>query len=214
MVTTLAAQDWANLERYQQENKVLRELGIDKNRVVFMGNSITEGWSHHHPEFFKNKHYVNRGIGGQTTPQMLVRFRQDVVDLKPGVVVILAGTNDIAENTGPSSLKMIVDNIVSMAEIARGNNIKVVISSVLPAFDYSWKPGLNPDKKIPQLNILLKKYAQENGIVYVDYFKAMSDHQNGLKTAYGSDGVHPNQKGYQVMEPLVQAAIAEAIAKP
>ena len=128
-----------------------------------MGNSITEGWSNHEPTFFKNPAYINRGISGQTTPQMLIRFRPDVVDLKPKVVVILAGTNDIAGNTGPSTLKMIADNIQSMAEIAEANGIKVVLASVLPAYDYPWKPGLGPDKKIVRLNKMIKAYAKKAG---------------------------------------------------
>jgi len=208
----IEAQDWANLERYRQENKVFQIYGSDKNRVVFMGNSITEGWGHHHPEFFKNKSYINRGISGQTTPQMLVRFKQDVVALNPKVVVICAGTNDIAGNTGPSTLKMIVDNISSMAEIALTNNIKVVIASVHPAFDYPWKPGLKPNEKIPVLNKLLKSYCDKNEIVYLDYFSAMVDDKNGLRSDLGSDGVHPNKKGYQIMAPLAEAAIIKALS--
>jgi len=208
----IEAQDWANLERYRQENKVFQIYGSDKNRVVFMGNSITEGWGHHHPEFFKNKSYINRGISGQTTPQMLVRFKQDVVALNPKVVVICAGTNDIAGNTGPSTLKMIVDNISSMAEIALTNNIKVVIASVHPAFDYPWKPGLKPNEKIPVLNKLLKSYCEKNEIVYLDYFSAMVDDKNGLRSDLGSDGVHPNKKGYQIMAPLAEAAIIKALS--
>ena len=150
------SQDWANLARYKDDNT---KLGLPKpgeKRVVFMGNSITEGWGNLNPDFFKGKPYVNRGISGQTTPQMLVRFRPDVINLKPAVVVILAGTNDIAGNTGPSTLEMIADNIYSMAEMAKANGIKVVICSVIPAFDYPWKPGLEPAEKIASLNEMLK----------------------------------------------------------
>lgn len=205
------AQDWANLKYYQKENNSLKTPVPNENRIVFMGNSITESWSAHHPEFFKNKPYINRGIGGQTTPQMLIRFKQDVVDLKPKVVVICAGTNDIAGNTGPSSLQMIVDNISAMAEIALANNIKVVIASVHPAFDYQWKPGLKPNEKIPVLNKLLKAYSKQNNIVYLDYFSAMVDDKNGLRSELGPDGVHPNKKGYQIMAPLAEAAIKKAL---
>ena len=213
MIESTYSQDWANLNRYKIENENLDLTLSNENRIVFMGNSITEGWSQHHSDFFIGKPYINRGIGGQTTPQMLIRFRQDVVDLKAKVVVILAGTNDIAGNTGPMTLKMIYDNIISMTEIAHANGINVIISSVLPAFDYPWKPGLNPNKKIPKLNEMLKKYAEINNIVYLDYFTAMADEQNGLKKEYGSDGVHPNKTGYKVMEPLVEEAISKALKK-
>lgn len=205
------AQDWANFSRFRDENAKagIPEPGV--KRVVFMGNSITEGWSKIDPDFFSGKPYINRGISGQTTPQMLLRFRADVINLKPAIVVILAGTNDIAGNTGPSTPEMIMDNIISMTELARTNDIKVILSSVLPAFDYPWSPGLNPDKKIPELNTMIKKYAGENGIIYLDYFTAMTDGLNGLKAEYTYDGVHPNKKGYEVMDVLVEKAIAKAL---
>ena len=212
MLTTIQAQDWANLAHYKTLNDSLQKPKLNENRVVFMGNSITEAWSQNHPEFFKNKLYINRGIGGQTTPQMLIRFKQDVIDLQPKVVVICAGTNDIAENTGPSTLKMIVDNITSMAEIARSNRIKVIIaSSVHPAYDYPWRTGLNPNEKIPILNKLLKAYSKKNDIVYLDYFSAMVDDKNGLRRNLGADGVHPNRKGYEIMAPLAEKAIEKAL---
>jgi lysophospholipase L1-like esterase len=176
-----------------------------------MGNSITEGWSRFCPDFFAGRPYLNRGISGQTTPQMLVRFRPDAIDLKPAVVVILAGTNDIAGNTGPSTLEMIEENIISMAELAKANSIKVVLSSVLPAFDYPWKPGINPAEKIVALNAMIKKYADNNGIIYLDYFSSMADERNGLKSEYSDDGVHPNEAGYRVMAPLAEEAIAKAL---
>jgi lysophospholipase L1-like esterase len=176
-----------------------------------MGNSITEGWLNIRPEFFANKPYVNRGIGGQTTPQMLLRFRQDVINLMPSAVVILAGINDIAGNTGPSTIEMIVDNIVSMAELAKANNIKVILCSVLPASDFPWRPGLEPVEKVVKLNVLLKTYANKHNLVYVDYFTAMADKSNGLKNELGSDGVHPNIAGYLIMEPLIEKAIAKAL---
>ena len=205
------SQDWPNLEHFSEDNKKVGLPKIDENRVVFMGNSITIGWINTRPEFFKGKPYINRGISGQTTPQMLLRFRQDVIDLKPKVVVILAGTNDIAGNTGPSSLKMIVDNIKSMAELAKANGIKVIISSVLPAFDYPWKPGLKPNEKIPALNSLLKEYTDKNGHIYLDYFTAMADDRNGLPKKYAADEVHPTAAGYAVMEPMVEDAINKAL---
>ncbi len=205
------AGDWANLKRFQEANLTLSPPKPNENRVVFMGNSITEGWGNIAPEFFAGKPYINRGISGQTTPQMLVRFRQDVVNLKPKVVVILAGTNDIAGNTGPMTLQQTVDNIISMAQLAKANNIKVVISSILPAFDYPWKPGLEPAEKIFTINTLLKDFANKNKCVYLDYFTSMSDERKGLKKELGYDGVHPNLAGYKIMAPLAEKAIAEAL---
>jgi len=205
------SQDWANLARFRDENAKLGSPKPGENRIVFMGNSITEGWGNLNPDFFKGKPYVNRGISGQTTPQMLIRFRPDVINLKPAVVVILAGTNDIAGNTGPSTLEMIADNIYSMAELAKANGIKVVISSVIPAFDYPWKPGMEPAEKIFALNEMLKTYAKKNGVVYLDYFSAMADNRKGLKAELTADGVHPNEAGYKVMGPLAEKAIAEAL---
>lgn len=205
------AQDWANTSRFKDDNAKLGLPGSGEKRVVFMGNSITEGWIRTSPEFFTGKSYVNRGISGQTTPQMLVRFRSDVINLKPALVVILAGTNDIAGNTGPSTLEMIMDNLISMCELAKANNIKVVLSSVLPAFDYPWKPGMQPVEKIAALNAMIKKYADQNGIVYLDYYSAMADERKGLPKELSGDGVHPNKKGYDVMAPLAEAAIKKAL---
>ena len=213
MEQTLLAQnnDWPNFERYKEENLKLGLPKVDENRVVFMGNSITQGWSEVNPDFFIGKPYINRGISGQTTPQMLVRFRSDVVNLKPKVVVILAGTNDIAGNTGPTTLEMIEGNIASMVEIAKANNIKVVLCSLLPAYDYPWKPGLEPAQKIIDLNKRIEDYALKNEIIYVDYFTSMVDNRNGLKKEYSEDGVHPNLAGYKVMEPIVEKAINEEL---
>jgi lysophospholipase L1-like esterase len=207
------SQDWANLEMFKEANAQLAPAAVGEDRVVFMGNSITIGWLHSRPEFFEDHPYIDRGISGQTTPQMLLRFRQDVIDLKPKVVVILAGTNDIAGNTGPMTLDQILDNLKSMSELARQNEIKVVLSSVLPAYDYPWRPGLHPDEKIPALNELIKTYAEEKGIVYLDYFTAMADERNGLPKKYAEDGVHPTAEGYAIMEPMVVAAIAQALAQ-
>jgi len=210
---TFAQQDWANTARYKNDNVKVGLPASGEKRVVFMGNSITEGWIRTDPDYFANKPYIARGISGQTTPQMLVRFRPDVINLKPALVVILAGTNDIAGNTGPSTLEMILDNLISMTELAKANNIKVVLSSVLPAFDYPWKPGMEPAPKIVKLNEMIKKYADTNGIVYLDYFSAMADERNGLKEELSGDGVHPNLAGYKIMEPLAEAAIKKALSQ-
>ena len=205
--------DWANLARFRSDNARLGAAQPGEQRVVFMGNSIIEGWTPHFAVLFPGKPYIGRGISGQTTPQMLVRFRQDVVALAPAVVVILAGTNDIAGNTGPSSLEMIEDNIASMAEIAQANGIRVVLSSVLPVFDYPWKPGLEPAPKIVALNAWLAQYARAHNAVYLDYHTPMADERMGLKREYGDDGVHPNMAGYRVMTPLVELAIRAALQK-
>ncbi len=183
----------------------------NENRIVFMGNSITENWKHLDSDFFSNKNYINKGISGQTTPQILNRFKKDVVDLKPTLVIILAGINDIAQNTGPITIKEISENIFSMVEQAKAKDIKVILSSVLPAFDFPWRSGLDPANKIIALNDILKEYALENGIVYLDYYSAMVDKQIGLKDDYTYDGVHPNKAGYQVMGPLAEEAIAKTL---
>ncbi len=178
-----------------------------------MGNSITDGWINADSTFFAGKNYIDRGISGQTTPQMLLRFRPDVIDLKPKVVVILAGINDIAGNTGPMTLEETFGNIVSMAQLAKAHNIKVVISSVLPAYDFPWRPGLEPSLKVIKLNAMLKDYATKNNIVYLDYFSAMKDERNGLPPRLSGDGVHPNLAGYKLMEPLAEKAIAAALRR-
>lgn len=208
------SQDWSNSGRYKEENSKLPILNSkDHSRVVFMGNSITEGWFNKRPDFFNSKKYINRGISGQTTSQMLLRFRQDVVDLKPGLVVILAGINDIAQNTGPYSLQATSGNIFSMCELAKQNGIKVIICSVLPASDFPWRRGLEPAPKVIELNAVLKAYAQQNKIIYVDYFSAMVNEQNGLKEELGTDGVHPNEAGYAIMEPILEKKIEKALKK-
>ncbi|MBD0298497.1 MAG: SGNH/GDSL hydrolase family protein [Flavisolibacter sp.] len=203
--------DWANLKRYATDNARLKSEPNNGKRVVFMGNSITEGWLRADSAFFAGRSYIDRGISGQTTPQMLVRFRPDVIELKPAVVVILAGINDIAQNTGPIPLETTFGNIVSMAELAKANDIRVVISSVLPAYDFPWRPGLQPAEKVVQLNSMLKDYTAIKGIVYLDYFTPMADERKGLKASLTYDGVHPTLAGYKVMEPLVEKAIAQAL---
>ena len=209
----IQAQDWPNLQQFQADNAALPAPAPGENRVVFMGNSITIGWLHHVPGFFEGKPYINRGISGQTTPQMLLRFQQDVIALKPKVVVILAGVNDIAENTGPMTLEQIRDNLASMAQLARANGIEPVLCSVLPAYDFPWRPGLQPYLKVPQLNTMIQAFAEANNIIYLDYFSAMADSRNGLGPDLASDEVHPTVKGYQMMAPLAEAAIAEALEK-
>ncbi|MDT0650745.1 SGNH/GDSL hydrolase family protein [Autumnicola edwardsiae] len=206
----LMSQDWANLKKYREANKSIVKNG-NYPKVVFMGNSITEGWVNMHPQFFSENNYAGRGISGQTTPQMLIRFMPDVVELKPEAVVILAGTNDIAGNTGFSSVKMITDNIKAMAQLAEANGIKVILSSILPVYDYPWRPGLEPVSKIAKINKWLQNYAQENGHVYLDYFSALKNEKEGMQTAYAEDGVHPTSAGYDVMEPLAKEAIQNAL---
>lgn len=209
----IQAQDWPYLKKYQKENEALAGIISDEKRIVFMGDSITEFWSELSPDFFAGKPYINRGISGQTTPQMLIRFRADVIALQPKIVVLLAGANDIAGNTGPSTLEMITNNIFSMIELAKANQIEVILCSVLPAYDFPWKTGSYPAEKIIMLNTILKKYADENNIHYLDYYSAMADEQNGLKTDYTDDGVHPNKSGYETMEPLTESAITEVVKK-
>jgi lysophospholipase L1-like esterase len=205
--------DWPNLKRFHNDNIAIGLPAPGENRVVFMGNSITEGWSRLDPGFFIGKPYVNRGISGQTTPQMLIRFRPDAINLKPSVIVILAGINDIAGNTGPSTLEMIEDNLASMVDLAKANNIQVVLCSVLPAFDFPWRPGMQPAEKVIQLNTWIKSQAEKTGCIYLDYFTPMADERHGLKSELTSDGVHPNLAGYKVMEPLVESAINKALIK-
>ena len=204
--------DWPNLSRYQDENRSVGLPEKGKQRVVFMGDSITEEWSNLYPDYFDTKGYINRGIGGQTTPQMLIRFKPDVIDLEPDIVVILAGTNDIAGNTGPSNVKMITDNIFSMAELARAHQIKVVLSSILPVFEYEWAKEIKDvPATIDSVNDELKKYVNDHGLVYLDYFSSMVDERKGLNKDYTYDGVHPNQDGYILMSSLAQKVLSRLI---
>jgi lysophospholipase L1-like esterase len=202
-------QDWPYLNK--KENAAIDDLESGENRIVFMGDSITEFWYKVHPEFFRGKSYINRGISGQTSPQMLLRFRADVIDLKPTIVVLLAGGNDIAGNTGPSTLEMIQNNIFSMVELAKSHHIKVILCSVLPANYFYWSPKTRPADAIISLNTSMKRYATANNIPYVDYYPAMADAEKGLPLTYSDDGVHPNKAGYQVMEPLVENTIQIAL---
>jgi acyl-CoA thioesterase I len=201
--------DFPALARFREEDAKLGPPTPGQNRVVFMGDSITEGW--HLDQSFPGKTYINRGISGQTTPQMLLRFRQDVIALQPKVVVILAGTNDIAGNTGPETLGQVEDNLASMADLAHANGIGVVLCSILPAFDYPWQPGLTPAPKIDELNRWIKRYAADKDYVYVDYHSAMKDSRDGLPPSLSKDGVHPLAAGYALMAPLAQAGIDKAL---
>ena len=201
--------DFGNLARFKEANEMLGAPKPDEDRVVFMGDSITQGWNL--AESFPGKPYVNRGISGQTTPQMLVRFRQDVIDLEPKAVIILAGTNDIAGNTGTMPLEQTEGDIASMAELATANGIHVVICSILPAFDYKWAPGQEPAPKIVKVNTWLKDYAAQKGYVYVDYYSAMKDDRGGLPATLSKDGVHPLPAGFAIMTPLAQAGIEQAL---
>jgi lysophospholipase L1-like esterase len=205
--------DWPQLSRYRDANPALPAVSDGEKRVVFYGDSITDAWARKPEEFFPGRPYVGRGISGQTTPQMLVRFQQDVVHLKPAVVVILAGTNDIAGNTGPSTPEMIEDDFESMIAIAKANNIKVVVSSILPADHYNWQPSVHPADQIRQMNTSLKELCQRDGLVYLDYYTAMANAQGGLSPDLAKDGVHPTSKGYAIMSPLAEKAITEAMAR-
>ncbi len=205
--------DWPGLNRYRAENAKLPPA--DTGRVVFFGDSITDNWGHiAGSTFFPGKPFVNRGIGGQTTPQMLVRFQQDVVALHPAAVLILAGTNDIAGNTGLSTLAMIEDNLRSMTAIAQAAHIRVVLASILPVSDYPWRPGLEPSGKIVEVNAWMKSFAAEQHCTYLDYYSALVNDQGGMKPGTSNDGVHPTPAGYTVMAPLAQAAIDQALGKP
>ena len=199
---SVQAQDWAQMSYFKTQNDSIKDVS-DQIEVVFMGNSITQGWLSMRPEFFQKHGFVNRGIGGQTTPQMLLRFRQDVIDLNPRIAVILAGINDIAENTGPISLTEIADNIESMVQLAQANGVVPVICSVLPANSFPWRQRIDPTEKVIELNGLLKQMANTYKLPYVDYYSAMVDPEKGLKSDWGYDPVHPNEAGYAVMEPIL-----------
>ena len=205
----LLYRDWAGLRAYAQVNRTLTE----RPEVVFMGNSITDGWWPKDSTFFIDNNFLDRGISGQTTSEMLVRFRQDVINLKPKAVVILAGINDIAHNNGVISLENVFGNIVSMAELARYNKITPIICSVLPAYDFPWRRGMNPAPKVIELNKMLKAYADKEGLTYVDYHSAMKDERDGLPKNLASDEVHPTLEGYKIMEKIVLEAIHKTIGE-
>jgi lysophospholipase L1-like esterase len=203
--------DWNQLGRYYADNETLKKQPADPKRVVFLGDSITDGWKL--DEFFPGKPYVNRGIGGQTTPQILVRMFPDVIDLKPGAVILLAGTNDIARNTGPETAAMIQENIQAVTELAQLHGIKVILCSVTPVSDYTngKQTVQRPPSDILRINTWLREYAAKVKASYVDYFPALADDKGMLKDGYSMDGLHPNHKGYELMAPLAEAAIAQAL---
>jgi lysophospholipase L1-like esterase len=205
----LGAQDWPGLCRYRAANDSLRASG-ESPRVVFMGDSITENWVLADPQFFE-RGVVNRGIGGQTTPQMLVRFRADVIALKPQVVHIMAGTNDVAGNTGPTTAQDVKNNIVSMVELARANAIRVVLGSVPPAATFNWRPQMDPVPQIKSLNAWLREYAAQNRLEYIDYYAALAGSSGELRADLGNDGVHPNRDGYRIMRKLVEEKIGPVV---
>jgi lysophospholipase L1-like esterase len=207
--------DFGELHRYQDANKQLRPPAPDEKRVVFYGDSITDGWKL--DTYFTGKGYINRGISGQTTPQMLIRFRQDVIDLAPRVVVILAGTNDIAGNTGPMTLDQIEANYASMAELAKAHSIRMIFSSVTPIHDYTSRSQnmflTRSEQKIEELNRWLRGYCDQNGLIYLDYFSAMVDDHGMMRQELADDGLHPNDAGYRIMAPLAESAIEKALAR-
>jgi lysophospholipase L1-like esterase len=206
-------QDWATLGRYRADNAALPPPANHEHRVVFMGDSITDFWGRgpRNGTFFPEKPYINRGISGQTTPQMLIRFQRDVVHLEPSAVLILAGTNDIAGNTGPSTPQMIEDNLKSMAQIAKANGISVILASITPAFAYPWKAGIQPTDTIREVNAWMRNYCTKEGCIYLDYYSSMSDPTGAMLPGLSFDGVHPTPSGYNVMAPLAERAIAQAL---
>ena len=205
--------DWANLQRYAQQNAELPKPDKNEKRVVFMGNSITEGWVNTHPDFFKSNGYIGRGIGGQTSYRFLVRFREDVINLSPALVVINAATNDIAENTGAYHEDRTFGNIVSMVELAKANHIKVILTTTLPAAAFGWNPAIkDAPQKIQSLNARIEAYAKANKIPFVNYYQPMVVGENkALNPQYTKDGVHPTGEGYDIMEALIKQAIEKAL---
>lgn len=207
-----AANDWADLHAYQADNVQVQKTVPPDHRVVFMGDSITEFWDQDHRRLFADPRYIDRGISGQTTPQMLLRFRQDVIALHPEVVMILAGTNDIAGNSGPATDSMIEDNLASMSDLALQHNIRVVFGLILPAAGYSWAPDVRPVQRIAAINQWIRKYAKQYNLAIVDYYTPMATSQGAMRHEYSEDGVHPNQAGYEVMEKLVKATLPAPVA--
>ena len=199
---SLLAQDWPQLSYYQKANELLK-TSEKPIKAVFFGDSITEGWPQFNPSFFDSNNFVGRGIGGQTTPQLLLRFRQDVLGLRPKKVIFLAGINDIAENTGPISIEAIMGNIKGMTEMAKANEVEMVLCAVLPANSFPWRPSIIPTRKVIKLNQMIKAYAQENNLIYIDYYNHMVDDEQGLISTLGYDTVHPNKAGYALMEEVL-----------
>ena len=192
--------DWPNLNKYREDNEKLAETKNRGDRVVLIGDSITEGWSNFDPEFFTRNNLINRGISGQTSPQMLIRFKQDAVHLEPKLIIINAGTNDIAANTGPATPEMIIDNITSMAEIGLKNSINVALSTILPVDRYDWNETIkDAPEMISKVNSSIKKYSERNNLTFIDYYSSLVNNNKGMKSSYANDGVHPTREGYDVM---------------
>ena len=207
-MTTNIHTDWPNLANYRESNEKLKSSSSGRNRIVLIGDSITEGWTEFNPTFFQENNLINRGISGQTTPQMLIRIKQDAVHLDPKIIIINGGTNDIWGNTGPSTSEMIIDNLCSMAEIAIKNNINVALSTILPVYKYPDRDDIiDPPKTISLINSVLIDYCKKNGLTFLDYFSPMADEKKGLRSDYGEDGVHPNKQGYSVMEQVLRDTI-------
>ncbi len=208
-MTTDIHTDWPNLAKYRKANEELKGTSSGADGIVLVGDSITEGWTEFNPGFFQENNMVNRGISGQTTPQMLIRLKQDAIHLNPKIIIINGGTNDIWGNTGPSTPEMIIDNLCSMAEIASKNNIQVVLSTILPVYQYPDRDDIiDPPKTISFINSVLQDYCNKNSLAFLDYFSPMADEKKGLRSDYGSDGVHPNKQGYSVMEQVVRETIS------
>ena len=204
--------DWPNLHKYKEDNKKLSNSENKGDRIVLIGDSITEGWSNFDPDFFKRNNLINRGISGQTSPQMLIRFKQDAIHLDPMLIIINAGTNDIAANTGPSSPEMIIDNITSMAEISMKHSINVALSTILPVEKYEWNENVkDAPSRISKVNSVLKKYCDKNNLIFINYYSAMVNDRKGLKSVYGNDGVHPTKEGYDMMAFILKNTISGLI---
>ena len=208
-MTTGIHTDWPNLAKYRKPNEKLKGSSSREDRIVLVGDSITEGWTEFNPGFFQENNMVNRGISGQTTPQMLIRLKQDAIHLNPKIIIINGGTNDIWGNTGPSTPEMIIDNLCSMAEIAVKNEISVALSTILPVYQYPERDDIiDPPKTISFINSVLQDYCNKNSLAFLDYFSPMADEKKGLRSDYGTDGVHPNKQGYSVMEQVVRETIS------
>ena len=208
-MTTDIHSDWPNLAKYRKANEELKDSSSGGDRIVLVGDSITEGWTEFNPGFFQENNMVNRGISGQTTPQMLIRLKQDAIHLDPKIIIINGGTNDIWGNTGPSTPDMIIDNLCSMAEITAKKNIQVVLSTILPVYQYPDRDDIiDPPKTISFINSVLENYCKKNSLAFLDYFSPMADEKKGLRSDYGTDGVHPNKQGYSVMEQVVRETIS------
>lgn len=211
-ISANAQTDWGNYGRYEKDNVTVKAAPQSQRKAVFMGNSITDNWASRRPDFFKNNGYVGRGIGGQTSYQMLLRFREDVINLNPKAVVINAGTNDIAQNNHPYVEDRTFGNIVSMCELAKASGIKVILTTITPCDHYNWRPDITDSTvKIKSINARLRDYAKKNGLIFVDYFSAMADDRGAMRPGLSDDGCHPTADGYAIMEPMVKEAIQKVV---